>query len=71
MMLGIGVGAIVVPFAAQRLIAMFGWRAAYATCGGAVLVIVLPIAAAFLRNDPRDKGLLPDGIVDANEKAQP
>jgi len=70
MMLGIGVGAIVVPFAAQRLIAMFGWRAAYATCGGAVLVIVLPIAAAFLRNDPRDKGLLPDGIVDANEKAQ-
>jgi MFS family permease len=69
MMLGIGVGAIVVPFAAQRLIAMFGWRAAYATCGGAVLVIVLPIAAAFLRNDPRDKGLLPDGIVDANEKA--
>jgi hypothetical protein len=65
MMLGIGVGAIAVPFAAQRLIAMFGWRAAYATCRGAVLVIVLPIAAAFLRNDPRDKGLTPDGIVDA------
>lgn len=37
----------------------------------AVLVIVLPIAVAFLRNDPRDKGLLPDGIVDADEKAQP
>ncbi|MGB7845338.1 MAG: MFS transporter [Candidatus Acidiferrum sp.] len=71
MMLGIGVGAIVVPFAAQRLIAMFGWRAAYAICGGAVLVIALPLAAAFLRNDPKDKGLLPDGIAEADENAQP
>ena len=33
MMLGIGVGAIVVPFTAQRLIAMFGWRAAHALFG--------------------------------------
>jgi MFS family permease len=71
MMLGIGIGAIVVPFAAQRLIAMFGWRAAYATCGGAVLAIVLPIAAAFLRNDPKDKGLLPDGIAGAHENTKP
>jgi MFS family permease len=71
MMLGIGVGAIVVPFLAQRLIAMFGWRAAYASCGGAVLMVALPIAAAFLRNDPKDRGLLPDGIVEADENAQP
>jgi MFS family permease len=70
MMLGIGVGAIVVPFAAQRLIAMFGWRAAYAICGGVVLVIALPIVAAFLRNDPKDKGLLPDGIVEPDQGAQ-
>jgi MFS family permease len=67
MMLGIGLGAIVVPFAAQRLIAMFGWRAAYAICGCAVLVIALPIATMFLRNDPKDKGLLPDGIAKADE----
>jgi MFS family permease len=70
MMLGIGVGAIVVPFAAQRLIAMFGWRGAYAICGGAVLVIALPLAAAFLRNDPKDKGLLPDGIAEENESVR-
>lgn len=61
MMLGIGVGAIVAPSFAQRLIAMFGWRAAYAIWGCAALLIVLPMVAAFLRNDPRDKGLLPDG----------
>jgi len=65
MMLGIGLGAMLVPYAAQRLIAMYGWRMAYGTYGLAVLVIALPIAATFLRNDPRDKGLLPDGIVEA------
>ena len=65
MMLGIGVGAMLVPYAAQRLIAMYGWRMAYGTYGLAVLVLALPIAATFLRNDPRDKGLLPDGIVEA------
>jgi sugar phosphate permease len=61
MMLGIGVGAMVVPPVAQRLIAMFGWRAAYALCGCAALLIALPMAAGFLINDPKDKGLLPDG----------
>jgi MFS family permease len=71
MMLGIGVGAIGMPSAAQKLIAMFGWRAAYAIFGGAALVFVLPIAALFLRNDPKDKGLLPDGIVDADQNVQP
>ena len=44
---------------------------AYAICGFAALVIALPIAAAFLRNDPRDKGLLPDGIVEAVGVGQP
>ena len=65
MMLGIGMGAIIVPFSAQRLIAMFGWRAAYAICGCAVMAIALPLASFFLKNDPRDKGLLPDGNVEA------
>ncbi len=71
MMLGIGIGAIVMPYAAQRLIALYGWRMAYGIYGLAVLVIALPIAAAFLRNDPRDKGLLPDGIVEAVRIGQP
>lgn len=70
MMLGIGVGAIVAPSVAQRLIAMFGWRAAYAIWGCAALLIALPMAAAFLRNDPRDKGLLPDGDAEPDERAR-
>jgi MFS family permease len=70
MMLGIGLGAIGMPSAAQKLIAMFGWRAAYAICGAAVLTLALPIVTVFLRNDPKDKGLLPDGIVKADDNAQ-
>ncbi len=60
-MLGIGVGSIVVPVVAQRLITLFGWRITYALFGGAVLLVPLPIVAALLRNDPAELGLQPDG----------
>ncbi len=60
-MLGIGVGTLVVPVAAQRLITLFGWRITYALFGGAVLLVPLPIVAALLRNDPAELGLQPDG----------
>jgi MFS family permease len=59
--MGIGVGSVVVPIVAQRLIAIFGWRVAFAIFGGAVLLLPLPILAAFLQNDPAERGLLPDG----------
>lgn len=59
--LSIGIGAFAVPLIAQRLIALFGWRAAYAVFGGAVLLVSLPLVAMFLQNDPADRGLLADG----------
>jgi MFS family permease len=62
MMLGMGVGAIAMPVAIQRLIAVFGCRITYALCGSVVLLVALPIAAVFLRGDPKEKGLEPDGI---------
>ena len=37
MMIGIGSGAMIMPSIAQQLIARFGWHAAYAALGGAVL----------------------------------
>jgi hypothetical protein len=61
-MLGTGFGAVVAPPVVDRLIDMFGWRTSYALCGFAVLGIALPIAFILLRGDPRDKGLLPDGL---------
>ena len=60
-MTGIGIGSVVVPILAQRLITSFGWRAAFAIFGAAVLLLPLPIIAALLRNDPAQRGLQPDG----------
>jgi sugar phosphate permease len=65
MMLGMGLGAIAMPVAIERLIAVFGWRITYALCGCAVLLIALPIGTVFLRGDPKEKGLQPDGITAA------
>lgn len=60
-MMGIGIGSIVVPVLAQRLITMFGWRIAFAIFGGAVLLLPLPVVSALLQNDPAQRGLRPDG----------
>src|SRR5260370_8660636 len=60
-MMGIGIGSIVVPILAQRLITMFGWRMAFAIFGAAILLLPLPVIAALLQNDPRQRGLQPDG----------
>lgn len=60
-MMGIGIGAIVVPILTQRLIAHFGWRMMFAIFGGATLLVPLPIVAALLQNDPQQRGLRPDG----------
>jgi predicted MFS family arabinose efflux permease len=60
-MMGIGIGSVVVPILAQHLILLVGWRATFAIFGGAVLLVPLPVMAAWLRNDPAERGLQPDG----------
>jgi MFS family permease len=65
MMLGMGLGAIAVPLIVQRIIALSGWRMAYFSCGCVVLLISLPAAARFLKGDPQEMGLWPDGVVPA------
>src|ERR1700682_2757101 len=62
MMLAVGLGGITAPLLAQRLIAAFGWRMAYAIFGFIILLIPLPVIAAFLVNDPAQRGLLADGV---------
>jgi MFS family permease len=63
MMLGMGSGAIVIPSMAQRLGATLGWRNAYSVFGLAILLIPLPVVAAFLKEKPESMGLLPDGAA--------
>ncbi|HEV2315151.1 MAG TPA: MFS transporter [Candidatus Acidoferrales bacterium] len=62
MMFGVGSGAIVVPPAAQYVITKFGWRVAYASFGGAILLVCVPIIVAFLKDTPEEMGLLRDGV---------
>ncbi len=57
---GIGVGTLVMPPLASRLVSAFGWRPAYVVMG--VLAMVAGVGmAALIENDPRDRGLAPDG----------
>lgn len=60
-MLGIGIGAVIMPAVAQMLIARFGWKTAYSILGTLVLLIGWPAVACFLKDKPEDFGLLLDG----------
>ncbi len=60
---GIGAGTLVVPPLTALAIADLGWRGAYFALGA--FAIIIGIAAALLiENDPRDRGLHPDGDRD-------
>src|SRR5262245_14343938 len=52
-------GQLVVVPLAMWLTLRFGWRQSYLWLGAGLFVLIFPIAVAFVRNDPRDKGLAP------------
>lgn len=55
-------GSLVFAAIAQFLISTFGWRIAYVIIGVASVAIIVPLCSLLMRNHPRDKGLLPDGV---------
>ena len=57
---GAGVGMLVMPLVANWLIFTYGWRTSYIVIGLVALVFSIS-AAQFLRRDPGQMGLLPDG----------
>jgi MFS family permease len=65
MMVGLGAGSIAMPPVAQRLIAGYGWRGAFAIAGCAILLIPMPVVGLFLKESPQRMGLLPDGASKA------
>jgi MFS family permease len=52
---GTGIGTMVVPPVASRLISVYGWRNAYIILGAFTLVFIV-IAAMFMRRDPHQMG---------------
>src|SRR5260370_1341268 len=57
---GIGIGTLVMPPLASFLIAMLGWRGAYLALGALAATLGGGLAL-LIENDPRDRGLGPDG----------
>jgi MFS family permease len=57
---GIGVGTLVMPPLASLLIENLGWRGAYLALG-ALAALIGGGLALLIENDPRDRGLGPDG----------
>ena len=57
---GIGVGQLTIPPLANWLISNYGWRISYLIVGSICMVTII-ICAQFLKHDPSQIGLLPDG----------
>jgi MFS family permease len=57
---GVGVGTLVMPPLASHLIVALGWRGAYIALGCIAAVLGAGMAM-LIENDPRDRGLAPDG----------
>jgi MFS family permease len=66
MLLGLGLGALVMPWLAQLLIARFGWHLAYAALGASILLVSTPLVMRFLNERPESLGLIPDGGISAH-----
>lgn len=60
-MVGFGAGVVAMPFLTQRLLTILGWRGAYASLGLIVLFVGIPVIGLFLKENPEEMGLLPDG----------
>ena len=61
MSLGIPVGALIFVPLTQYFIDWWGWRTAWVVLAGLGVGIIVPLSLAFVRRQPEDLGLLPDG----------
>ncbi|HEX78123.1 MAG TPA: MFS transporter [Dehalococcoidia bacterium] len=67
---GFGVSLVAAPIA-QFLISGFGWQAAYVIIGLFAIALIVPLCILFVRRSPREKGLLPDGLLQTSSEPQP
>ncbi len=67
---GIGVGTLVMPIFAMFLIERLGWREAYLALG-AIAATLGAGMALMIENDPRDRGLGPDGDAPEARPSRP
>jgi len=65
-MSGVGMGILITPLVASRLIVTYDWRSSYLILGSIVLVVVV-LAAQLLRRDPTQVGQRPYGENEGEE----
>jgi len=65
---GSGIGTMLLSLVASRLISAYGWRISYMIVGSGVLVLLM-LAAQFLRRDPQQVGQLPYGGDEIKSKS--
>lgn len=63
--IGTGIGMMVMPLVASRLIVGYGWRTSYIILGTGALIVLLCVAQLFKR-DPAQMGQLADGEEKVN-----
>jgi len=66
---GFGASLISAPIA-QFLISSFGWQNAYVIIGLLSILLIVPVCILFIRRSPQEKGLLPDGLLQASSEPQ-
>ena len=60
---GVGIGSAVLPQIVQNITSSYSWREAYLALGAIVLIVSLPILFKWVRDDPNELGLGPDGEI--------
>jgi len=65
---GIGLGTVVIPLVATRLISSYGWRTSCIVIGITDLVLII-VVAQLLRRDPRQIGQLPYGENETKQES--
>ena len=68
-MIGLGLGAFVMPSLAQTLLVLVGWRHAYVVIGLMAMLVTIPVVGLFLKETPEMVGLGPDGEVHQTSRA--
>ncbi|MGH9616739.1 MAG: MFS transporter, partial [Acidobacteriaceae bacterium] len=63
--LGLGLGGVIAPLAANFLIRSFGWRTALEISGIVIMAVLFPVGIWVTRSSPAEMGLLPDGATTA------
>jgi MFS family permease len=69
--LSVPLGSFVLSLVYQFMIATYGWRSAFMMLGVALWLLVVVPGFFFLRRQPEDLGMLPDGVLPSPQEFKP